>query len=38
MEKEGPGLNWIIGAGIVGADIGTSFFMARGILFLLLGI
>lgn len=33
MHKEKAGLSWIIAAGIVGADIGTSIFYSTGILF-----
>ncbi len=33
MEKRDGGLSWIIGAGIVGADIGTSVFYGTGLLF-----
>lgn len=36
-HKEGSKLNWIIGAGIVGADIGTSVFYGTGILFPIVG-
>lgn len=33
MDKSKAGLSWIIGAGIVGADIGTSVFYSTGLLF-----
>ena len=36
MHK-GTGLNWVIAAGIVGADIGTSIFYGTGILFPIVG-
>ncbi|MCB0422310.1 MAG: APC family permease [Bdellovibrionales bacterium] len=36
-QKESSKLNWIIGAGIVGADIGTSVFYGTGILFPIVG-
>lgn len=36
-EKEHNELNWLIGAGIVGADIGTSVFYGTGILFPIVG-
>ncbi len=36
-QHQGTGLNWIIGAGIVGADIGTSVFYGTGILFPVVG-
>ena len=36
-SKESGKLNWIIGAGIVGADIGTSVFYGTGILFPIVG-
>ena len=36
-EKENNELNWLIGAGIVGADIGTSVFYGTGILFPIVG-
>lgn len=35
--KEKPGLSWIIAAGVVGADIGTSVFYGTGILFPIVG-
>ncbi|MCB0407049.1 MAG: APC family permease [Bdellovibrionales bacterium] len=34
---KGSGLNWVIAAGIVGADIGTSVFYGTGILFPIVG-
>ena len=37
FEKEHNELNWLIGAGIVGADIGTSVFYGTGILFPIVG-
>ncbi len=37
FEKENSELNWIIAAGIVGADIGTSVFYGTGILFPIVG-
>lgn len=37
MENHKSSLNWIIGAGIVGADIGTSVFYGTGILFPIVG-
>ena len=36
-EKENGDLNWMIAAGIVGADIGTSVFYGTGILFPIVG-
>lgn len=33
MDKSKAGLNWMIAAGIVGADIGTSVFYSTGLLF-----
>jgi amino acid transporter len=33
VGEKRPGLNWMIGAGIVGADIGTSVFYSTGLLF-----
>ncbi|MCB0357911.1 MAG: APC family permease, partial [Bdellovibrionales bacterium] len=37
MKSNKAGLNWVIGAGIVGADIGTSIFYGTGILFPIVG-
>lgn len=37
MEKNHTGLNWLIAAGIVGADIGTSIFYSTGLLFPIVG-
>ena len=37
MSKNHSGLSWKLGAGIVGADIGTSVFYSTGILFPLVG-
>ena len=37
IEKEQSELNWIIAAGVVGADIGTSVFYGTGILFPIVG-
>ncbi len=37
MEKNHTGLNWLIGAGIVGADIGTSIFYSTGLLYPIVG-
>ena len=37
FEKENGDLNWVIAAGIVGADIGTSVFYGTGILFPIVG-
>ena len=37
FEKEHSELNWIIAAGVVGADIGTSVFYGTGILFPIVG-
>ncbi len=36
-HRDKSGLNWIIGAGIVGADIGTSVFYSTGVLFPVVG-
>lgn len=36
-KKEKSGLNWVIAAGVVGADIGTSVFYGTGILFPIVG-
>lgn len=36
-QPHGSGLNWVIAAGIVGADIGTSVFYGTGILFPVVG-
>ncbi|HLD87573.1 MAG TPA: APC family permease [Candidatus Nanoarchaeia archaeon] len=36
-NQENPGLRWLYGAGIVGADIGTSVFYGTGILFPIVG-
>ena len=32
-NKNNTGLSWVLGAGIVGADIGTSVFYSTGLLF-----
>ena len=37
FEKENNELSWLIGAGVVGADIGTSVFYGTGILFPIVG-
>ncbi|RME17357.1 MAG: APC family permease [Bdellovibrio sp.] len=37
MKNTSPKLNWVIGAGVVGADIGTSVFYGTGILFPIVG-
>ncbi|MCB0413700.1 MAG: APC family permease [Bdellovibrionales bacterium] len=37
LAEKGSGLHWIVGAGIVGADIGTSVFYGTGILFPIVG-
>ena len=37
LQKEQGDLNWIIAAGVVGADIGTSVFYGTGILFPIVG-
>ncbi len=37
MESQKSSLNWIIAAGVVGADIGTSVFYGTGILFPIVG-
>lgn len=37
MSSKNSGLSWVIGAGIVGADIGTSVFYSTGLLFAYVG-
>ncbi len=37
LQPQTPALNWVIAAGVVGADIGTSVFYGTGILFPIVG-